>query len=554
MSSRWVRDASGLIACVLMTLSCAVPMRGPAALPQEAHFTLLQINDVYKIEGLQKGQIGGLARVRTLRRQLEGEGKPVLMFLAGDFLYPSVMSKFLNAQPMIKVLNLMDGSPAAFDDRFIVTFGNHEFDTPDAGILLGRMAQSDFEWVSSNVRYRTSPEAAGTSFAARLKNDHDVLIRDVAGVKVGIFGLTVDARPQEYVEYAYTPEERRSAVRDALKELRKDGAQFIIALTHQDLAEDERLAADFPEIDLIIGGHEHFYIKRKVGHTWIMKADSDAQSAIVYDVGVSSGGQISAVPRRVALDDHVAKDSVVDNEVTRDLRDLGKVIKAQTGRDALEEIGRTKNLLEGIEPAVRGRETALGNFLADVIRARLKTDIAFVNGGSIRINDNIPPGGLTLYDLEGVFYYDNQLVACEITGAELLDVLRNAVSKVHLGDGRFLQVSGLRFRYHTEGTPENPSHRIDAGDVEVKPQGSRNFIPLDVRRKYSLGTTDFIWGSGYLDGYALFSKGKNGTSPPRIRTETEIGFRKAVEEAIAALPDKTITTGIEGRITAIEGP
>jgi len=37
---------------------------------------------------------------------------------------------------------------------------------------------------------------------------------------------------------------------------------------------------------------------------------------------------------------------------------LAAAVKAQTGRDIQEVVGETRNLLEGVEPAVRGRETA----------------------------------------------------------------------------------------------------------------------------------------------------------------------------------------------------
>ncbi|MGZ5441862.1 MAG: hypothetical protein ACXW5U_02180 [Thermoanaerobaculia bacterium] len=68
-----------------------------------ARFKILQINDVYKIEGLESGKTGGLARVRTLRKHLESDGTPVLVLHGGDVIYPSVMSKYLEARPMIDV-------------------------------------------------------------------------------------------------------------------------------------------------------------------------------------------------------------------------------------------------------------------------------------------------------------------------------------------------------------------------------------------------------------------------------------------------------------------
>ena len=117
-----------------------------------ARFKILQINDVYKIEGLESGNTGGLARVRTLRKHLESDGSTVLMLHAGDALYPSVMSKYLEARPMVDVLNLLDGDAAKEDHGLIATFGNHEFDNSTPDILLERLKESQFQWVSTNVR------------------------------------------------------------------------------------------------------------------------------------------------------------------------------------------------------------------------------------------------------------------------------------------------------------------------------------------------------------------------------------------------------------------
>src|SRR5262249_39260269 len=146
-----------------LALSCGPPFppghQGPPEPPKPpppTRFTILQINDVYRIEGIEGGRKGGLSRVRALRKQLEAEGRPVLVLHAGDLLFPSVMSKFLDARPMIEVMNLLDGDAAARDPRLFVTFGNHEFDSKDPGVLLGRLAQSDFSWVSTNTRYVTA--------------------------------------------------------------------------------------------------------------------------------------------------------------------------------------------------------------------------------------------------------------------------------------------------------------------------------------------------------------------------------------------------------------
>jgi 2',3'-cyclic-nucleotide 2'-phosphodiesterase (5'-nucleotidase family) len=530
------------------------PVESSPARP--AHFTLLQVNDTYKIGGLENGAKGGFARLRTLRKQLEAGGRRVLVLHAGDIFYPSVMSKYLRAQPIVKIMNELDGDPAAFDPNLIATFGNHEFDDRDPGILLGRTAQADFPWVSSNVLFRSSLEAAGEPLSRRLNNVHETLVRELDGVKLGVFGLTVDATDRDYVRYAAVdPKERKDLVRRMLDRLREQGAQMIVALTHQNLADDEKLAADFPEIDVIAGGHEHFFIQRRVGRTWITKADSDIQSAVIYDVDFLPGRPVDARPRKLELGAEVIPDAQLQAHVAQyEAQLLKELAKGQPARDGLEVVGHTEKLLEGVETAVRGRETALGNFLADVVRRRMDTDVAFVNGGGIRINDNIPPGPITRLDLEGVFYFDNQLVAFELSGAELLAVLNNSVRKVHLGDGRFLQVSGMRFRYRRLGMADSPRFEVRAEDVEIRQRSDSGFKPLDPARRYTVGTTDFIWQSGYKDGYELFAKAGGGTSPALIKGEAPaIGFYRSVEQAIEGLPNKTIRTTIEGRIRELAG-
>lgn len=167
---------------------------------------------------------------------------------------------------------------------------------------------------------------------------------------------------------------------------------------------------------------------------------------------------------------------------------------------------------------MRKRETALGNFIADVVRKRMDTDIAFINGGGIRINDDIPADGtITGYDMEGIFYYDNELVAFELTGKQLLDILNISVQNVDKGDGRFLQVSDIKFSYRNGGTERKPVYKVNQEDVTIKCRGESNYTPLTLDKTYSVGSIDYLWEKGFEDGYTIFSqddKDNKGTSPP----------------------------------------
>ena len=503
-----------LLVCALLlfAVSCAtVPKKKPPV-----RFKILQLNDVYKIEGLEGGNSGGMARVRTLRKHLESDGTPVLVLHAGDLLYPSVMSKYLEAKPMIDVMNLLDGDPAKDDPNLIVTFGNHEFDNSDPKILIDRLNESQFHWVSANTRW-CNPECN-----QKFPKQADVATRHFGDVRVDIFGLLYGLR-KSYVQSFNVLTEAR----EVNETMRLDGADVVIAITHQNMDDDITMLQEAPGINLVIGGHDHLYMWARVGRSWITKADADAKSVIVYDVTVDDDG-VHTTPLRVVLDTTVPKDPVVDARVQQWVSALAEKLG---GNDT---IGTTRNLLEGIEPVVRGRESALGNLLADVAREQMQTDVAFINGGGIRINDNIPPGPITKYDMEGVFYFTNSLIAFRATGQQLLDVLRNGVSRADAGDGRFLQISGMTFTYHPQ--PDG-TFLVNAEDVRVDGK------PLDVNATYTAATLDYIYQNGEGDGFTLFS---DANRPPKVNVEREADFRTVTEAYIRA--KGTVETDVEGRI------
>ena len=456
--------------------------------------------------------------MRTLRKYLESDGTPVFVVHAGDALYPSVMSKYLEAKPMVDILNLLDGDPNKFDPNLIITFGNHEFDKSDAKILLERLKESQFEWVSTNSDY-CNPECKD-NFPG-VPDIYEVYAGDL---KVGFMGLLYPLK-KSYVQATDPIDEARDALSVLIEQ---SHVGVVVAITHEDMPDDVKLVQAVPGIDIVVGGHDHLFLQERVNYTWITKADADAKSVIVWDVLVPpGGGPVNTTPLRVVLDSTIKKDPDVDAAVQKWMSALSEKLG---GNDTL---GTTINLLEGVEPAVRGRETALGNLLADVAREQMQTDVGVINGGGIRINDNIPPGPITKYDMEGVFYYSNKLVAFPATGQQLLDMLRNSVSRVDAGDGRFLQVSGLRFKYHRG----NNGYVVNAEDVEV---GGK---PLDVNGRYTVATVDYLYLNGTEDGYMLFA---DANRPPKVNTEREADFRTKVEEYIKRVG--TVDTDVEGRI------
>ena len=111
------------------------------------NFTFLQLNDVYEIAPLEGGKVGGLARVEKLHQDLLKENPNTFLFMAGDFLNPSLLGTLkykgerIKGKQMIEVMNTMN-----FD---LVALGNHEFDLSEHEFQQ-RLNEATFQWIATN--------------------------------------------------------------------------------------------------------------------------------------------------------------------------------------------------------------------------------------------------------------------------------------------------------------------------------------------------------------------------------------------------------------------
>ncbi|HND32345.1 MAG TPA: metallophosphoesterase, partial [Myxococcota bacterium] len=251
-----------LLACSTPTGTGSTGSSAPAPM-KPATCTLLTVNDTYQIEGLPD-QTGGIARLRTLRKQIEKESGPVVVLHAGDMLAPSLPSRTFGGDQMIDSLNRLDGDPQAMDERLVVVFGNHEFDASkeaDGPKLDARIEASQFTWLDSSIVWGRNAEGQPIVAAPNLVGTRLV---DCQGVKLGIFGLTINSKKAAFVDDFREPVSMARAQSEAL---RKAGAEVVIGLTHQTFGEDQQLLKTLGDLgpDFIVGGHEHVHMTTNVG-------------------------------------------------------------------------------------------------------------------------------------------------------------------------------------------------------------------------------------------------------------------------------------------------
>ncbi len=173
--------------------------------------------------------------------------------------------------------------------------------------------------------------------------------------------------------------------------------------------------------DLIAGGHEHDRQSLQVNGRRIVKADADAMSAAIVRLNVA-GKQPQASLEFVDLPGKYTADPLMQQQIARWDARFGQEFCAEKGEaaDCLARVlGKTQLELKAEELTIRRFETNLGNWLADTARepfAGQGAQVAFLNAGGMRLNQNIPAGNITRKHIDTLFAYPTRLVMLRLTG------------------------------------------------------------------------------------------------------------------------------------------
>ena len=498
-----------LVTTVLI-VCCALPAVAQQKTVCNVRVTLLQLNDVYQFTPVDQGTTGGIARVSTLRKSIQLENPNTLFLLAGDTISPSVESITYKGAQMIEAWNT-----AGLD---YATFGNHEFDFGPE-VLKQRMTESKFGWIAANVIDTRTGKPFGDA--------KSFVIREFSGVKIGIFGLVLPetkttSRPGPDVEFRSPCETAKQIV----PEIHAQGAKVVVALTHLSMREDKEVA-HCADVDLIIGGHEHTLLESQAGHTPIFKMTADARQLGRFDLNIAPSGELDSIDWQVIAVDDTTKDDPQFLSIYRKYAGL----LAKLARP----VGRTAVPLDARSAENRTKETNVGNLVADSYRRATGSDVAIINGGSIRADEVIGPGRLTVRNVLSILPFKNKLIKIEITGAILRAAIENGVSRSAEDSqpGGFPQVSGIRFSFDAS---RKPGSRV----VDIAVNGQ----PLDETRKYSLTTTTFLALDGG-DGYSVLKGAPVITAPEKLPLDSDV-----LQRLISV--QKVVRPRVEGRITRLD--
>ncbi|KAL4880622.1 hypothetical protein BJY04DRAFT_208026 [Aspergillus karnatakaensis] len=445
---------------------------------------LIHYNDVYHVESGSAEPVGGAPRFQSVmnyyRSHPSFEGQPApLTFFSGDAFNPSLESTVTKGRHMVPFLN-----KAGTD---VACVGNHDL---DFGVAQFRHLrdQCQFPWLLANVLDPALGEDVPIGNCEKT-----CMLTTSDGIKVGVIGLgerewlgTINSLPPDLIY--------KSASKTAIElvpGLREQGAEIIVAVTHQREPNDYKLAKNIPYglIDIILGGHDHYYGHAFLNGVHVLRSGTDFKQLSYIEAFRKVDGP--------GWDFNITRRDMV-RSIPEDPSSLALTAKLTSSLKAKldKPVGYTVRPLDGRFSTVRAGESNLGNFACDLMRFYYHADCAMMAGGTIRGDQIYPPGVLRLRDILNCFPFEDPVVLLRLKGKALFDALENGVSQLPALEGRFTQVSNISFSFNPSAPPGS---RINWAKVGGE--------PINFEQSYTLATR------GYM------ARGKDGFSSLLVESE-----------------------------------
>lgn len=538
-------------------------------------------------------ELGGFPRITSLFAQAQAQLPNLLKLHAGDAITGTLYYTFYDGEADADLMNTVCFDAFAlgnheFDggDEGLLRFLDHlnagDCDTPVLAANVKPAVGTPLAPVTVNdyIQPYTIKEVDGVQ---------------VGIVGIDVAGKTQNSsRPLATTVF----ENEVEAAQQAIDELQADGIEHIVLLTHQGYENDKAMAAALTGVDVIVGGDSHSLlgdftdvgfsasgeyptITRNrdgetvcIGQAWeyskvfgLMKVQFDTEGRVESCSGQASLVIGDSFSRMVeGEEDPIALDQAETADLIGLLEDVPGVLvvepdahaqsvldgyKGQIDEKKQEVIGtasdafclvripgEANNRSAGTPGCEMANQLARGSDAAQLVAeafldASLRADFSLQNAGGVRVP--LPAGDVTFNSAATMLPFTNVLVELDITGAEVVQALEDAVSnrmENNGSDGSHPYAAGLRWDLDLS---QPRGSRFS--NVEVR-AADGNWSAIDLVQRYVLVTNDFI--AEGRDGYAELGKvSADGRSTNTFLLYTQSLIDYLLKQGTVSLPPRS---------------
>ena len=386
----------------------------------------------------QYGRVGGLDRVATVVNSIRADRPDALLLDGGDTWHGSYTCYQTEGQDMVNVMNALKPDAMTFHWEF--TLGSERVNELVSSLPFTSLGQNifDAEWDEP----------------AELFKPYKFFER--GGVKIAVIGQAFPYMPIAnprwmFPEYSFGIREDNMAA--MVQEVRDQGAELVVVLSHNGFDVDKKMAGNVEGIDVILSGHTHDALPEPVlvGKTHIIASGSNGKFVSRVDLDVRDG-EMKGIKHKLI--------PIFSDVITPDA-DVAKLIDVQRApyEDQLKEvIGTTDTLLYR-----RGNfNGSWDDLICNALMSEREADIAMSPG--VRWGPSILPGQeITREDIWNVTSMTyGEAYRSEMTG-EFIKVILEDVGDNLFNPDPYYQQGGDMVRIGGMG------YKIDVS----KPQGER---------------------------------------------------------------------------------
>ncbi|MBO5460886.1 MAG: bifunctional metallophosphatase/5'-nucleotidase [Ruminococcus sp.] len=480
-----MRKLKSLVCCLFLAVLLSVCQTSVAAEAQGKEVDIMFLHDVHShfdtFATVQDGEsvmAGGLSRIKTLIDEKKEENPDTLVLDGGDFSMGTlVQSIFREEASELRMLGLLECE--------VTTLGNHEFDYRSAGLaemlsnasgmddVMPQMVLCNVDWDSMEAEGLTEEQAMlKDAFESYGVKDYTMITKgDVNIAVIGVFGVdALDCAPM----CVLTMEDPVEAVKETVEEIQKnENADMIVCVSHsgtwedEEKSEDEILAKEVPELDLIVSGHTHTTLDEPIVHgdTYIVSCGEYGENLGSLSMTQKADGRWSMESYElIPITEEVEQDEATQERIDFFMEIVDDVYLEQFGYERTQVLATndvefcTVSDLSG-----KHEEGNLGSIIADAYVYAVENaedyngipvDFAVAPAGTIR--ETYAKGDITVENVYNSFSLGigpdeipgYPLVSLYLTGAELKILAEIDASVSDLMTSARLYTSGLQFEFN----------------------------------------------------------------------------------------------------------
>lgn len=445
-------------------------------------------------------RIEQLARAATVVEQARAAHPEaaVLFFDAGDSEDNAFrLSNLTKGVALHRLLTVAGCEAAAIGNAALMRYG--------VDVLREEAEAARYPLLLANLKLPDGSQISGTRPAALLE------VR--GGLRLGLIGVTADF-PDIYERFfGLRVVDALSLIRELAAQLRQDGADAVIVLSHMGLAADRALADGLQRtVALIVGAHSHDLLPEgeRVGDVTIVQAGQYGEH--LGRVELAWDGERLVVERAsvLPLGEEIPPSAAVQAEIGAIEREAEAFLAVVIGE-----------LAEPLDFAA-DRECGVGDLTADMLREHMGAEVGLVAAGQA-FTGGLPAGPLARLALWDVCNSPANPGVATLTGTQLLALVRRGL------DPEFAQERPRPMRGQARGLMHLSGAEVRDGRLLV------GGVPVEAERTYRVAATD--WELDTFGGYAADTWGLQ----PQYDVPTIV--REALEEYLATHRPLRVTLG-----------